>query len=130
MRLILLVFAAFVLAATPARAGLTVCNKSAAPAKVALGRFNGTEWMSEGWWQIPPNHCSELAAGRLDARYYYLYATDGAAGTWEGKSRFCAAPAERFAIVGRGACAARGYDRKGFFEIDTGDNFNWTQTLQ
>ncbi len=130
MRLILLAFATFAAAAGPAQAGLTVCNKSAAPAKVALGRFNGTDWTSEGWWQIQVNKCTEVAPGRLDARYYYLYATDGATGTWEGRSHFCAAPGEKFSIAGRGACAGRGYDRKGFFEIDTGDNFNWTQTLQ
>lgn len=130
MRLILLAFAVLFAAFGPARAGLSVCNRSAAAAKVALGRFNGTDWTSEGWWQIAADKCAELTKGNLDARYYYLYATDGAAGTWEGKSHFCAATAPKFSIVGRGGCAAHGYDRKGFFEIDTGDNFNWTQTLQ
>ena len=114
----------------PAEAGLNVCNKSALPAKVSVGRFNGTHWMSEGWWTVAPAKCTEVVTGTLNARYYYVYATDGAAGTWDGSKFFCTAPTDKFAIIGRGACAAQGYDRRGFFEIDTGRAVNWTQSLQ
>ncbi len=35
-----------------------------------------------------------------------------------------------FKIVGRQDCYARGYDRTGFFEVDTGkDSKNWTVQL-
>ncbi|MBV9043937.1 MAG: DUF1036 domain-containing protein [Alphaproteobacteria bacterium] len=124
-----LALAILVLAAAPANAGLKVCNKAAHTAKVALGRFNGTRWASEGWWRIAPKKCAELIQGKLDARYYYLYATDGAAGTWDGSTYFCAGTTERFAIQGRGGCASHGYDRRGFFEVDTGNLLDWTQTL-
>src|ERR1043166_2671202 len=89
-------------AATPAAAGLNVCNKSALPAKVAIGHFSGTHGMSEGWWTIQPARCAELVSGALNARYYYLYATDGAAGTWDGSKFFCTLPGDKFAITGRG----------------------------
>ncbi len=112
----------------PADARLTVCNKSASAATVALGRFGGTDWMSEGWWAIAPGACADLITGPLNARYYYLYATDGRTGTWEGGKGFCTA-ARKFSIVGRARCAGRGYDRKGFFQIDTGQKQDWTQSL-
>ena len=98
--------------------------------EVALGRFNGTPWMSEGWWTFSSKQCENLINGPLEARYYYLYATDGASGTWDGGKNFCTAPARKFAIVGRGNCAGHGFDRRGFFEVDTGNNPNWKQSLQ
>ena len=66
--------------ATPAHAGFNVCNKASLKARVAIGRFDGTNWTSMGWWTIAPKTCAGLLTGPLDARYYYLYATDGAAG--------------------------------------------------
>ena len=130
MRLIPAALIAFVLAMGPARAGLTVCNKAAQPARVALGRFNGRDWMSEGWWTIAPAKCAVLIKTRLDARYYYLYGTDTASGVWDGGTNFCVAPGNDFSIVGRGDCASRGYDRKRFFQIDTQDNLDKVQVLQ
>ena len=115
---------------SPAHAGLNVCNKSSLAAKVAIGKFNGVKWTTEGWWTIEPAKCATLVEGALKARYYYLYATDGAAGTWDGSKYFCTAPDNKFAILGRGTCAASGFDRRGFFEIDTGRAVNWTQSLQ
>ena len=69
------------LALAPAEAALTVCNKAAGPARVALGRFDGRDWASEGWWLLAPGKCADVVTGKLDARYYYLYATDGDAGS-------------------------------------------------
>lgn len=129
MRFALPLLAALLLLAGPARASFTVCNKSDHAAKVAIGRFDGRHWGSQGWWTIAPKKCAGLIAGPLDARYYYLYATDGATGAWDGSKNFCTAPSGAFAISGRANCAGRGYDRKGFFEVDTGQNPNWTQSL-
>ncbi len=117
------------LGAGPAEAGLSVCNKAARPVKVALGRFNGTRWMSEGWWHVDGRKCAELVGGSLPARFYYLYATDGQAGIWGGGKSFCTGAEDKFSIVGRGGCAERGFDRRGFFEIDTGSRLSFTQTL-
>jgi uncharacterized membrane protein len=126
---IVLAFALIVAVIGPAEANLTVCNKGAHEAKVALGRFNGTRWSSEGWWHVPAKKCAELIAGKLNARYYYLYATDGAAGTWDGSTSFCTGTTDKFSIVGRGGCVAHGFDRRGFFEVDTRNHLNWTQSL-
>ena len=113
----------------PANAAFHICNKSDLAARVALGRFDGTNWTSEGWWTIQPKTCAGILTGPLQGRYYYLYATDGAAGTWEGKTHFCVAPNARFRAVGRANCAGRGFDRRGFFEVDTGKKPDWTQSL-
>jgi uncharacterized membrane protein len=130
MRLLFLIFAAGALLCGPqAKASLTICNKGARAASVALGRFNGTDWMSEGWWPVGARTCAVIIAGPLDARYYYLYASDGGSGTWDGGTLFCTAPSPKFSIAGRGQCAQRGYDQRGFFRIDTGQAPNWTQSL-
>jgi len=113
----------------PAWAGFTVCNKADVNAKVAFGFFNGKSWESRGWWTIAPQKCETIVTGRLKARYYYLYGTDRATGTWNGGTYFCTASQPDFSIAGRGNCAARGFDRQGFFAVDTGNSPNWTQSL-
>jgi uncharacterized membrane protein len=118
-----------VLLAQPAFAALNVCNKTARDARVAVGRFDGTQWMSEGWWTIAPQKCATVAPGRLKARYYYLYAVDGGSGSWDGSRKFCVGTTDKWQSPGRADCAARGMDRKGFFAIDTGDRPDYTQTL-
>lgn len=115
--------------ASPALAGFTVCNRTAQAVTLALGRFNGTEWMSEGWWTIASQHCTTVIKTPLKARYYYLYATDGGPGSWDGGRAFCVTGTGRFRIDGRADCAGRGFDRKGFFEVDTGRKTDYTQSL-
>jgi len=112
-----------------AQAHLALCNKTAHPTRVALGRFNGTDWGSEGWWTIAPGKCETLVPGALDARYYYLYASDGGSGSWDGTHGFCVAASDKFAIVGREDCSARGYERKGFYEVDTHEDTDVTKSL-
>jgi uncharacterized membrane protein len=127
--LVLAALAAVLIGAAPAQGAFHVCNKSNLAARVALGHFDGKHWTSQGWWTIAPKDCAELIPGPLDARYYYLYATDGASGTWDGNTNFCTAPDAKFSISGRGQCAARGFDKRGFFQVDTGQSPDWTQSL-
>ncbi|HEX3675384.1 MAG TPA: DUF1036 domain-containing protein [Rhizomicrobium sp.] len=124
-------FAAMMLLAfaAPAQAGFTVCNKTAHPARVALGRFDGTAWGSQGWWPIAPGKCERLIPAALDARYYYLYASDGGSGTWDGGFGFCVAADGKFTIAGREDCAGRGYERKGFYQVDTGQDTDVTKFI-
>ncbi len=123
------VYALILLAAVPAHADFKLCNKADVSARVAFGQFDGKAWASQGWWTIPPQKCETLLSKPLNARYYYLYGTDGGSGTWNGGTYFCTAAIGPFLISGRGNCAGRGYDRKGFFAVDTGDNLSWTQWL-
>ena len=116
-------------AAVPARASLSVCNKTEHGLTVAVGYFDGRHWVSEGWWRVAVRKCAEIITGHLDARYYYLYATDGASSTWDGGTYFCVDMTGKFLIAGRGACEAHGLDHRGFFEVDTENRLDWTQTL-
>jgi uncharacterized membrane protein len=127
--LALLTMLAALCAAPPAWADFNVCNKSDLATRVSLGRFDGTQWSSQGWWSIAPKSCVRLLTGPLRARYYYLYATDGAGGSWEGKTHFCTAPGAKFLAPGRRDCTRRGLEQRGFFEVDTGKSPEWTQTL-
>ena len=52
----------------------------------------------------------------------------GAGGEWGGKSFMCTREKE-FTIRGFENCLARGYDRTGFFEIDSGEQKSWTVQL-
>lgn len=127
MRWILAVLAAMFLA-SPAAASFNVCNKGSHAAKVALGRFNGRAWESDGWWTVKPKTCAKVLIGPLEARYYYLYGNDGHLGSWDGSFGFCVTSG-KFSITGRGNCAARGYERQGFFQVDTGNAPDYTHKL-
>ncbi len=63
------------------------------------------------------------------ARYYNIYALDyDRGGEWSGQAFMCSRDKE-FTIKGTENCLARGYDRTGFFEVDTGEQRAWTVQL-
>lgn len=108
---------------------LRVCNETANTVSVALGYKAERGWQSEGWWVADPGDCKTVYNGRLDARYYYLYAADDiSGGAWEGKFFLCTRD-ETFTIFGVEDCLARGYERTGFFEVDTQNRSNWMVQL-
>ncbi len=113
----------------PARADLRVCNETANPLTVALGYRAERGWMSEGWWQTPPGDCRVLYQGDLERRFYYVFAADDiGGGAWDGSVFMCTRD-ETFTIFGVEDCLARGYERTGFFEIDTQNRSDWTLQL-
>lgn len=115
--------------AAPALADLRVCNTTANPISVALGYRAERGWQSEGWWIAPPSDCATVFQGDLNARYFYLFAADDiSGGTWDGAVFMCTQD-ESFTIFGVEDCLARGYERTGFFEVDTGERQNWTLQL-
>ncbi|MCW2284160.1 putative membrane protein [Rhodoblastus acidophilus] len=112
-----------------ARADFRMCNNTGAKVSVALAYTNGTGWVSEGWWNIKASACETLLRGPLAAEFYYVYAIDEHGGEWKGKAFMCTRDRE-FRIDGREDCFVRGFDRSGFFEVDTGkDAKNWTVQL-
>lgn len=113
----------------PAAADLRLCNKTDAQVGVAVGYKNADDWISEGWWNLPAQSCEVLLKGALTSRYYYLYALDYAeGGEWSGEAFMCTREKE-FTIKGIEDCLARGYERTGFVEIDTGEQSSWTVHL-
>jgi uncharacterized membrane protein len=116
-------------AAAPALADLRMCNTTGSRVGVAIGYRDAQGWTTEGWWNIGPRACETLLRGTLAARFYYVHAIDyDRGGEWTGKSVMCTRNKE-FTIRGIEDCLARGYDRAGFFEVDTGEQKSWTIQL-
>jgi uncharacterized membrane protein len=115
--------------AAPAWADFRLCNNTGSRVGVALGYKDAEGWTTEGWWNVSARTCETLLRGALVARYYYIYAVDyDRGGEWSGHAYMCSREKE-FTIRGTQNCLARGYDRTGFFEVDTGEQRSWTVQL-
>jgi uncharacterized membrane protein len=105
-----------------------VCNDTANTISIAFGYRAERGWQSEGWWVANPSECKDVYSGDL-RRYYYVYAADDVGGgTWDGKIFMCTRD-ESFTIFGVEDCLARGYERTGFFEVDTQGRSSWMLRL-
>ncbi|MFG1180997.1 DUF1036 domain-containing protein [Xanthobacter versatilis] len=112
-----------------AAAEFRLCNRTQSRIGIALGYKDGDIWTTEGWWNVSANSCETLLRGELSARFYYLYAVDyDQGGEWAGKAYMCTREKE-FTIKAADDCLARGFDRTGFFEVDTKEQKAWTVQL-
>jgi len=115
--------------AGPAFADFRLCNNTGSRVGVALGYKDKEGWVTEGWWNVSARNCETLLRGALVARYYYIYAVDyDRGGEWSGQAFMCSREKE-FTIRNTDNCLARGFDRTGFFEVDTGEQRSWTVQL-
>jgi uncharacterized membrane protein len=109
--------------------GLRLCNKTTSRVGVAVGYKLSEIWTTEGWWNVATGTCETLMAGPLVSRFYYIYAVDyDQGGVWGGKATMCTRD-KMFTIKGIDDCVARGFERTGFFEVDTGEQRSWTVQL-
>ena len=121
--------AVMTVSASPARADFRVCNATQSLVGVAIGYRAKSGWVTEGWWHIDGSTCKTLIEGALSSRYYYLYAEDAErGGRWDGPVNMCIAEKE-FKIAGVQDCFARGFQRAGFQEYDTGEQASWMVQL-
>lgn len=126
----LIAAAVLALAPLPAAADFHLCNATSARVGVAVG-YKGADgrWTTEGWWNLAARTCETLLKGELVARYYYIYAIDyDRGGEWSGQAFMCTRDKE-FTIRGSEDCLARGFERTGFFEVDTAQQQAWTVQL-
>jgi uncharacterized membrane protein len=124
-----LIMTGFALSAEPAKADFRLCNNTGNRVGIAVGYKENEGWTTEGWWNISARSCETVLRGSLVARFYYIYAVDyDRGGEWSGQAFMCTREKE-FTIRGTDDCLARGYDRTGFFEVDTGDQPSWTVQL-
>ena len=118
-----------VLVPRPAAADFRLCNNTSSRVGISVGYKENEGWTTEGWWNISARSCETVLRGALVARFYYIYAVDyDRGGEWSGQAFMCTREKE-FTIRGTDDCLARGYDRTGFFEVDTGDQPSWTVQL-
>jgi len=116
-------------ASLPAHADLKMCNNTTSRVSVAIGYKDKDGWATEGWWTIKANQCLPLLQGALNSRYYYVFAIDNEkGGSWGGKSMMCTRE-KVFTIRGINDCEGRGFQKNGFFEVDTGEEVDWTVSL-
>ena len=117
------------LGASEARADFRVCNATQNLVGVGIGYRAKAGWITEGWWHIEGSTCKTLIEGPLSSRFYYLYAEDAErGGRWDGPINMCVAEKE-FKIAGVNDCFARGFQRAGFQEYDTGEQASWMVQL-
>lgn len=124
-----LAFGVLLSSSVPAAADFRLCNNTSSRVGIALGYKDVDGWTTEGWWNVSSRSCETLLRGALVARYYYIYALDyDRGGEWSGQAFMCSRDKE-FTIKGTENCLARGFDRTGFFEVDTGEQRAWTVQL-
>jgi uncharacterized membrane protein len=112
-----------------AAADFRLCNNTGSRVGVAVGYKDSDGWTTEGWWNLSARSCETLLRGGLVARFYYIYAIDyDRGGEWAGRAYMCTRDKE-FTIRGIEDCLARGFERAGFFEVDTGEQRSWTVQL-
>lgn len=109
---------------------LKLCNTTSSRVGAAIGYHDQTGgWTTEGWWTIPAQTCETLYRGKFPSRYWYVHAIDyDAGGEWAGQAFMCTHD-KAFTIKGVQDCVKRGYNRTGFFEVDTGEAIDWTIRL-
>jgi uncharacterized membrane protein len=116
-------------AVSPAAADFRLCNNTSSRVGISLGYKDAEGWTTEGWWNLSARSCETLLRGQLVARFYYVFAVDyDRGGEWSGKAFMCTRDKE-YTIRGIDDCLARGYDRVGYFEVDTGEQRSWTVQL-
>jgi uncharacterized membrane protein len=114
--------------------GLRACNKTTSRIEVAKAlnvKSNSNsddDIISEGWYKLNPGECVRLYPGRLQYRYYLLFAQEiSGSRIWGGSIPVCVSH-ERFKI--RTTQCGSGYNRRMFKEIDTRDERNgWTHNF-
>ena len=125
----IVISALIALAPSVAHADFQLCNTTPSRIGVAIGYKDADGWATEGWWNLAAGNCETLMRGALAASFYYVYAIDyDRGGEWSGQAFMCTRDKE-FTIRGTQDCLARGFDRTGFFEVDTGEQQTWTVQL-
>lgn len=102
-----------------APAGYSVCNDSDGDIWAAFALRSGINWVSRGWWKVPPAGCAKMLTIPLAADKVYLLAasrTDSHLVT--GPTKFCTSEGQ-FEVSGRDKCAAQGFSETGFAATDT-----------
>lgn len=113
-----------------ALADLKLCNMTKSRIGVVIGYRDKKGWVTEGWWNVNANSCSDILKGKLNARYYYIHAEDYVRdGEWSGKAFMCVKNKSFTIRNAEKDCDQRGYRKAGFFEVDTTNEKDWTIRL-
>lgn len=107
-----------------------VCNQSLDVVNVALGSEEKDGFVTEGWWSVGANRCSEIVKTSLEGRYYYLFAEDVFGQPILSGSVSACVDSKRFRITDTSGCWVRGLKEVPFVEVDTQSQSRWTVFLK
>ncbi|MCV6546021.1 MAG: DUF1036 domain-containing protein [Cohaesibacter sp.] len=114
---------------TIAKADLRVCNRTESTVGLAIGYQLNGEWISEGWWNLEKDECDTVLMGDLVSTKFLVHAIDyDKGGKWVGKNFMCTQD-KQFTIKGVKECVARGFEKTGFYEVDTAGKQDYTVQL-
>ena len=65
---------ALIAAAMPARAELTLCNRTSYQMDAAIGLEKRANVVTRGWFRIDPGQCRPVVDGALDVDMVYVHA--------------------------------------------------------
>jgi uncharacterized membrane protein len=127
--------AALLCAVTPARAALTLCNRTSYILYAATAAIKSPRSQTQGWARIVPGDCQVARPEALTADTYMVYARSslahsGPAKAWGGNFPMCVADSDfRFNQTGTMAVCKEGAFALPFAALDTRAKRNWTMTF-
>ena len=119
-----------ILWSNPAAADFRLCNNTSSRVGIALGYKDAEGWTTEGWWNVSSRSLRDACCAARWSRGSIIStrSTTTAAANGQAQAFMCSRDKE-FTIQGTEDCLARGFDRTGFFEVDTGEQRAWTVQL-
>lgn len=106
--------------ARSANADFSVCNLTEETLSFAVAQQHLDTATSYGWWVITPNQCQLILKGMQHEKKLFGFASHHrVGGEWSGAHSFCT-DITSFEIGGSDNCISRGFQLRGFFEIETG----------
>ena len=109
-------------------AGLHFNNRTNSTVFLAIGYYKNNEWLSKGWFKIPPGSSTTPIGENLNHKFYYYYAYSKTR-IWSGNHNFCIHETEAFSDLGKGTCSGLGYTIKSFKEQNTEDATDFSINL-
>jgi uncharacterized membrane protein len=127
---------ALLCAVTPARAALTLCNRTSYVLYAATAAIKTPQSQTQGWTRVAPGECQVARKEALAAETYLVHARSslshsGPARAWGGGFPMCVKDTD-FNLTQSGAmavCSTEGSFALPFAALDTGGRANWTMTL-
>lgn len=124
------------LCASPASAGLKLCNQTSYILYAAVGTQRGTVIATRGWTRILPGDCSGVVAEPLTAAAYFVYARSAKfpgqpVRSWSGQFQLCVKDGD-FALempASAADCGPKGAEPAPFAPVETGGQRAWTMTF-
>jgi uncharacterized membrane protein len=113
--------------------GLWFENLKDQQVNVAIVTNDGNSWIITGWYAVDPGQRVCVVSGDLTNQYYYYYAFN-ADSRWEGDNYYYVDPQHAFSYDTQDSAAVsnaeqQGYERRGFYQIDTGNNTSYVMRL-